>query len=465
VRQWRAPQAGTIQITGSVADAAPDGGDGVVIKITKGTQILWQQTVANGNTTGLTYNLTTTVQSGDQISFSINRNWDSTWDSTSFNPTITFTSGSVSAGQIYWLITDHLGTPRMTLDQTGSLASMKRHDYLPFGEELFAGVGSRTTPLGYSVADGVRQQFTSKERDNETGLDYFGARYYGSTTGRFTSPDPMLSSGRPIYPQSWNRYSYVINHPLSLVDPNGLDWGYSEWIDNNGVHVTSYHYFTGQIGSYGGHDYKPVNFGGDATRTLDLYDGRTVTISNNPDVLGGTYMRDVTPHPHAEPEPVLPPSWMDKVPVLNNTRSFLFHYTTHNFEAALGDFGLLTFELGTANLGASATAAKSFATGSGEAIFYSGGKAALEAATEAAASEGGKTVAMTFGGKVLTQITKPLPERAQTMVWNWGSKHFANGANGSVRAFLREPLRTNSTWAQVEYPILRVNPFARIVQR
>ena len=56
-----------------------------------------------------------------------------------------------------------MGTPRMVFDKTGSLATTKRHDYLPFGEELFEGVGSRTTALGYT-GDTIRQQFTSKER-------------------------------------------------------------------------------------------------------------------------------------------------------------------------------------------------------------------------------------------------------------------------------------------------------------
>ena len=63
---------------------------------------------------------------------------------------------------------------------------------LPFGEELFAGTGNRTTALGYTNSDGARQKFTQKERDNETGLDYFGARYYASTQGRFTSTDPIV---------------------------------------------------------------------------------------------------------------------------------------------------------------------------------------------------------------------------------------------------------------------------------
>jgi RHS repeat-associated protein len=124
--------------------------------------------------------------------------------------------------EISYLVSDQLGTPRMIFDQSGSLASTKRHDYLPFGEELFAGTGGRTSAQGYSASDGIRQKFTSKERDAETGLDYFGARYYGSTQGRFTSPDEFLNSGRLESPQTWNRYAYVLNNPLAFTDPSGF---------------------------------------------------------------------------------------------------------------------------------------------------------------------------------------------------------------------------------------------------
>jgi RHS repeat-associated protein len=123
---------------------------------------------------------------------------------------------------VEWLVTDQLGTPRMVIDQSGSLTGVKRHDYLPFGEELSAGVGLRNSaPLGY-VSDSVRQKFTGKERDAETRLDYFLARYYSPEQGRFTSPDPLMSSARAGNPQSWNRYAYVLSNPLNLVDPLGL---------------------------------------------------------------------------------------------------------------------------------------------------------------------------------------------------------------------------------------------------
>lgn len=169
------------------------------------------------------------------------------------------TSGSGGAGgsggptaQLYWLIPDQLGTPRMVLDQTGSLANMKRHDYLPFGEELLAGVGGRTTSQGYS-SDNVRQKFTEKERDIETGLDYLLARYYSSKQGRFISPDEFSGGPDELYyfveaasdnptlyadlgqPQSLNKYQYSFNNPLRYIDPDGHDPEASEPQDPNPV--------------------------------------------------------------------------------------------------------------------------------------------------------------------------------------------------------------------------------------
>ena len=71
--------------------------------------------------------------------------------------------------------------------------------------------------------EGRRSRSTSKERDAETGLDYFGARYMSSAQGRFTTPDPLMASARASNPQTWNRYSYALNNPLRFVDPDGLD--------------------------------------------------------------------------------------------------------------------------------------------------------------------------------------------------------------------------------------------------
>jgi RHS repeat-associated protein len=59
---------------------------------------------------------------------------------------------------------------------------------------------------------------TGKERDSETGLDYFGARYYSGAQGRFSSPDAALIGQAASNPQSWNLYAYVTNNPQQFPD-------------------------------------------------------------------------------------------------------------------------------------------------------------------------------------------------------------------------------------------------------
>jgi RHS repeat-associated protein len=98
---------------------------------------------------------------------------------------------------------------------------------------LYPGIGfvNSNTATGLRVClydDGRRSRATGKERDSESGLDYFGARYYGSALGRFTSPDWSPRSEPVPYadfenPQSLNQYSYsyVGNNPLSRSDPDG----------------------------------------------------------------------------------------------------------------------------------------------------------------------------------------------------------------------------------------------------
>jgi RHS repeat-associated protein len=122
------------------------------------------------------------------------------------------------SGGTSYLTMDSLGTPRVVTGADGGVKA--RHDYLPFGEEIGLS-GGRTASQGY-VVDSVRQKFTQKERDVETGLDYSINRYYSSTTGRFTTTDPTLLSVNAFNPQSWNRYTYVLNNPLLYVDPLGL---------------------------------------------------------------------------------------------------------------------------------------------------------------------------------------------------------------------------------------------------
>lgn len=129
--------------------------------------------------------------------------------------------GSPQTSGVRYLTADQLGTTRVITD--GAKAVKARCDYMPFGQVLLANqsTGQRSVIPEYACGEDVRQKFTGKERDAETGLDYFGARYMSATQGRFTSPDAPFADQSPTNPQSWNLYSYGRNNPLRLVDPDG----------------------------------------------------------------------------------------------------------------------------------------------------------------------------------------------------------------------------------------------------
>jgi RHS repeat-associated protein len=112
----------------------------------------------------------------------------------------------------HYFMGDQVGTTRMELSNGGW--PMWQGEYYPFGQEAY----SKTTANHY--------KFTGKERDTESGLDYFGARYYGSSMGRFMSPDWSAKAEPVPYsslsnPQTLNLYAYVGNNPLRMGDPDG----------------------------------------------------------------------------------------------------------------------------------------------------------------------------------------------------------------------------------------------------
>jgi RHS repeat-associated protein len=115
---------------------------------------------------------------------------------------------------VHFHIDDWLGTRRVQTDYLGRVESTYQN--LPFGELV---PQNNTMFLG-----ATEHHFTGKERDTESGNDYFGARYYASSMGRFMTPDPSgLYYADPENPQSLNLYSYVLNNPLINVDPDGLE--------------------------------------------------------------------------------------------------------------------------------------------------------------------------------------------------------------------------------------------------
>jgi RHS repeat-associated protein len=120
--------------------------------------------------------------------------------------------------QVSYLTTDHLGSPRVITNDNGEVTSRK--DYTAFGEETLS--SERDPLLGYSGADEIRKGYTGYEKDDESGLDFAQARYYNSVHGRYTSIDPLTASASIRNPQTFNRYSYVLNSPYKYTDPLGL---------------------------------------------------------------------------------------------------------------------------------------------------------------------------------------------------------------------------------------------------
>jgi RHS repeat-associated protein len=122
------------------------------------------------------------------------------------------------SGDIKYYITDHLHSTAMFVDKAGTTAAiLDDNDMYPWGG-IVPGVGKTTS--------NNTVKFTGKYRDSESQLDYFGARYYSNTIGRFMSPDWAAAPTTVPYakfgdPQSLNLYSYVENGPINRIDADG----------------------------------------------------------------------------------------------------------------------------------------------------------------------------------------------------------------------------------------------------
>ena len=115
---------------------------------------------------------------------------------------------------LHFHLSDWLGNRRVQVSGTTGSAELTCANN-PWG----TGLSCAESQYG-GQPDATEHHFTGKERDTESGLDYFGARYYGSNMGRMMSPDSGVDQ-HPEDPQTWNLYSYGRNNPLAFVDPTG----------------------------------------------------------------------------------------------------------------------------------------------------------------------------------------------------------------------------------------------------
>jgi RHS repeat-associated protein len=109
-----------------------------------------------------------------------------------------------STPAIKYNLDDHLGSSNVSVDDTGALVSFE--EYYPFGETSFGSYGKK------------RYRFCGKEKDEESGLYYYGARYYSPWTCRFVSVDPL--AGKYAF---YTPYQYAGNKPIISIDRDGLE--------------------------------------------------------------------------------------------------------------------------------------------------------------------------------------------------------------------------------------------------
>ncbi|MEM6453526.1 MAG: RHS repeat-associated core domain-containing protein, partial [Acidobacteriota bacterium] len=136
-------------------------------------------------------------------------------DGTMLASRVRFDDGSIGVRDT---VVDHLGTPRLIGDRFDGL---RTQHVFGFGEPI---------DLAASLGDPERKRFTGHERDLGTlggaggvqvELDYMRARFCSPWTARFLSVDPARESVDLQRPQTWNRYSYGFNNPVTLIDPDG----------------------------------------------------------------------------------------------------------------------------------------------------------------------------------------------------------------------------------------------------
>ena len=128
---------------------------------------------------------------------------------------------------LHFQVTDPLGSRRVQTDSIGW--PEEQFTNLPYGDGFSLSAAPNPPPGG--ADDSTPLHFTGKERDQESGNDYFGARYYASTMGRFLSPDWSAKEEPVPYakldnPQTLNLYQYMRNNPLGGVDVDGHQEGF-----------------------------------------------------------------------------------------------------------------------------------------------------------------------------------------------------------------------------------------------
>ncbi|MCI0539927.1 MAG: hypothetical protein L0Z50_32370, partial [Verrucomicrobiales bacterium] len=417
--------------------------------------------------------------------------------------------GATSAEQVLYIHPDHLGSPETITDAASRVVEKFRFD--PFGQRID---DSGAVIEADSPGSTLRHGFTSHEEDAEVGLINMRGRIYDPATGRFLTPDPFVQF--PLLRQSLNRYSYVLNNPLTFIDPSGFQSerrpGDPDWPEP-------------PPGSEG-----PPGSGGSSPATFDTYVIPDAPSSSEPlgQILGDSVQRF-----YAEQRPAglnmyesigrarqngvfegLIDFWFDSFnPVDNQFRALsgeqsfgeevmreLFgvgdeptpelqeirdasrsntqilvavvsiavtkgpggpgprpHF---QFDARIGRYGGFR-DLAT---GRFASAERVLATAPDEAIFWSGiGRGGSERAANWAAQHGGTTLESTLASRGITLPAWDASNPAVVAAWRQAARGFAAGATGEIRVLQGDLLRVDAIWRD-EFRALQANPNVNLIR-
>jgi len=146
----------------------------------------------------------------------------------------------VAEENTFYLNTDHIGSTALVTREDGAV--YRKIIYRSFGEiyKAWDEASGWHTPDSNILSDIGNYAFTGQEIDSETGLYYYGARYYDPNIGRFISADTKID-GRGLDTQGYNRYAYCRNNPITYSDPSGHDWwsDFCNWLGDTGKAIVS----------------------------------------------------------------------------------------------------------------------------------------------------------------------------------------------------------------------------------
>jgi len=360
---------------------------------------------------------------------------------------------------MYYYHTDHLGSSTFLTDESG--APRQYLLYLPFGETMLDQKAG-----GYDS----RYKYTGKETDENTGLNYHGARYYNPSISMWYGVDPLIED----YP-AWSPFNYVMGNPIRLIDPTGMS------SENGGSGDDPIYVAQGPDATVtaknGQHKMQQ-----DGLKPLSSLNAQSIVMENR-----GNNKSDypVTVNNHIEAKHyTFSELYSMAGPKLSNdllnTKYGMDHavkYMQHSVFSSQADLAnvvnpilISVTPIPFLSFFGSGLRYSSWASKGGGRGFWSG------AGSEARALQGGfQTLGQTRAGQNLIKLTEGMPyypamnglPASQAYLW-WArlSTQYAKSASGTVHVFqnAQQGVGMQSIWRLYEYPTLLKNPNVKAIK-